>query len=67
MNIDFVPVRNTQTGEVGRIARRLFENPAINKNGILVEVKPDAKPYVKELYKAKGEKKSEGSENEVKD
>lgn len=66
MNIDFVPVRNTQTGEVGRLARHLFDNPAIN-NGILVEVKPDAKPYVKELYKAKGEKKSEGSEKEVKD
>lgn len=53
MNIDFVPVRNRLTGEVGRIARHLFNNPVINKDGILEEVEPDAKSYVKELYKAK--------------
>ncbi len=71
MKIDFVPVRNTETGEVGRISRRLFENPAINRDGILVEVEADAKPYVKELYTAKPRTKdadkSKASEKEVSD
>lgn len=71
MNIDFVPVRNTETGEVGRIARHLFNNPVINPNGLLVEVEPDAKPFVKELYTAKprtkDETKSKASTKEVDD
>lgn len=71
MNIDFVPVRNTDTGKVGRIARRLFENPAINPDGLLVEVEPDAKPFVQELYTAKPRTKdadkSKASKKEVVD
>lgn len=63
MNIDFVNVRNTKTGGVGRIARHLFENPAINPKGLLVEVEEGAKPFVPELYKDKS--KSKVSEKEV--
>lgn len=47
-----VEVLNQETGERGRIRRRLFENPAIN-NGILVEVDPSQKPYVAELFKSR--------------
>jgi hypothetical protein len=47
-----IAVRNIETGEVGLIRRKLFDNPRIN-NGILVEVERDAKPYVSELWKSK--------------
>jgi hypothetical protein len=50
---DMVRVRNGETGAIGYIARPLFENPRINRNGILVEVDEFAKPYVPELYKSK--------------
>lgn len=42
---DLIRVRNIHTGQIGRIARHLFENPRIN-NGILVEVDDSAKPYL---------------------
>lgn len=47
-----VEVLNQETGERGRIRRRLFDNPAIN-NGILVEVDPSQKPYAAELFKSR--------------
>ena len=47
---DLVRVRNLETGAIGRIARRLFDNPKINP-GILVEVDDKAKPYIN--YKPK--------------
>ena len=47
-----VEVLNQETGERGRIRRRLFDNPAIN-NGILVEVDPSQKPYVTEMFKSR--------------
>jgi hypothetical protein len=49
---EMITVRNLETGEVGRIRRRLFENPKIN-DGILVEADEDDKPYAPELYKSK--------------
>lgn len=33
---DNVVVRNTATGEVGEIRRRLFDSPVFNPNGLLV-------------------------------
>ena len=47
-----VEVLNQETGERGRIRRRLFDNPAIN-NGVLVEVDPSQKPYVTEMFKSR--------------
>ena len=47
-----VEVLNQETGERGRIRRRLFDNPAIN-NGVLVEVDPSQKPYAAELFKSR--------------
>lgn len=52
MDNDIVKVMNTLTGETGMIRRRLFDNPRIN-SGILVEVKPNTKPFVPELYTSK--------------
>lgn len=52
MNGEMVNVLNLETGERGRIRRRLFESPVFN-NGILVEVDESQKPYVPELYKSK--------------
>lgn len=49
---DIVKVLNTQTGETGTIRRKWFDNPRINA-GVLVEVKPDTKPYIPELYTPK--------------
>lgn len=49
---DKITVRNIETGEVGLIRRKWFDNPRIN-NGILVEVDPHSKPYVLELWKSK--------------
>ena len=49
---DMVEVLNQDTGERGRIRRRLFDNPAIN-NGVLVEVDPSQKPYVADLFKSR--------------
>ena len=49
---DMVEVLNQETGERGRIRRRLFDNPAIN-NGVLVEVDPSQKPYAAELFKSR--------------
>lgn len=54
MSIEMVPVRNTDTGQVGVIRRDWLDHPVINKDGILVEVDADAKSYVPELYKSKG-------------
>lgn len=56
MSIELVAVRNLETGEVGTIRRDWFENEKINA-GVLVEVDPDAKSYVPELYKSKVEAK----------
>lgn len=52
MSIETVDVLNLETGERGLIRRDWFENEKIN-NGILVEVDPDQKPYVADLFKAK--------------
>lgn len=49
---DIVEVMNLDTGERGKIRRKHFENPRIN-DGILVEVDPEQKPYVSELYKSR--------------
>ena len=35
---DIVVVRNTITGEVGDIRRRLFESSVFNPNGLLIEI-----------------------------
>lgn len=59
MSIEMVPVRNTDTGQVGVIRRDWLDHPVINKDGILVEVDADAKSYVPELYKSKVEAKPE--------
>lgn len=50
---DTVRVRNTKTGAVGVIKRYIFETPAFNPDGLLVEVDDTAKPYVADLYKSK--------------
>lgn len=52
MSNETVTVLNQETGDVGTIRRKWFDNPAIN-NGILVEVDPSQKPYVPELFKSK--------------
>jgi hypothetical protein len=52
MSIETVDVLNLETGERGLIRRDWFENAAIN-NGILVEVDPEQKPYVADLFKSK--------------
>lgn len=54
MNVDErIKVRNTDTGAVGFVARRIFDNSKFNPDGLLVEVDEDAKPYVSELYTSK--------------
>lgn len=58
MSIELVPVRNTETGQVGVIRRDWLDHPVINKDGILVEVEAGAKSYVPELYKSKVEAES---------
>lgn len=45
-----IRVRNTKTGRVGFVRRRIFESPVLNPD-TLVEVEHDAKPYVPELYR----------------
>ena len=52
--MEFVEVRNKHNGQRGTIRRDWFENPAINA-GILEEVEPDQKPYVRELYRSRME------------
>ena len=52
MSSEMVDVLNIETGERGRIRRRLFSSKRFN-NGILVEVDANQKPYVPELYKSK--------------
>lgn len=47
-----IKVLNTDTGAVGWIKRRLFENPRFNR-GILEEVPADQKPYTPVLFKSK--------------
>ena len=47
---DYVNVLNVNTGKVGRIRRKLFDNPTFN-SGVLVEVQPGTKPYNSALYK----------------
>lgn len=37
MKNDTVVVRNTVTGEIGEVRRRLFESSVFNPNGLLVE------------------------------
>lgn len=54
MSNEMVNVLNLETGERGRIRRRLFDSPVFN-NGVLVEVDGDQKSYVPELYKSKVE------------
>lgn len=56
---DTVRVRNTKTGAVGVIKRYIFESPAFNPDGLLVEVDDTAKPYVSDLYKSKFEEPAE--------
>lgn len=55
MKNEMVEVLNTETGERGRIRRRLFESPVFNRNGILVEVEANQKPYLPEMYKSRVE------------
>lgn len=50
--VDYVNVRNLETGAVGKIKRALFNHSYFNP-GILVEVDDDAKSYAPELYKSK--------------
>lgn len=50
MATKFVTVINVKTGKVNTIPRRIYEHPVFNQ-GQLVEVVPDTKPYVAELYK----------------
>jgi hypothetical protein len=38
MDTSDVIVKNTLTGEVGAIRRRLFESPVFNPNGLLIEI-----------------------------
>lgn len=47
-----ITVRNLETGQVGRIRRDWFENPAINA-GILVEAEPGAKSALPEMWRSK--------------
>lgn len=49
---DLIRVRNIHTGQIGRVARSVFENPRINP-GILVEADDFAKPYLPGLYRSK--------------
>lgn len=49
-----IKVLNTDTGAVGWIKRRLFENPRFNR-GILEEVPADQKPYTAALFKSRFE------------
>lgn len=49
---DLIRVRNIHTGQIGRVARSVFENPRINP-GILVKADDFAKPYVPGFYKSK--------------
>ncbi len=48
-----VRVLNQETGQVGTIKRRLFEKPRFNPNGLLVEVGPEQKPYLPEMFKSR--------------
>ena len=49
---DLVRVRNKHTGQIGRVARAIFENPRLNP-GLLVEVDEKAKPFRKGHYKSR--------------
>ena len=49
---DTVEVLNQETGERGRISRRLFEHPYFNQ-GVLVEVDASQKPYVPGMFKSR--------------
>ena len=51
---ELVHVLNLETGETGDIPRKWFEHEIINP-GVLVEVDPEQKPYVQELWKSKVE------------
>lgn len=55
MKNEMVEVFNIKTGQRGQIRRRLFESPVFNRNGILVEVEADQKPYLPEMYKSRVE------------
>lgn len=77
MTIDLVTVRNTQTGKVGTVKRRVFENHRLMSPEVFIEVDPGSKPYVAELYKSRSvseyvasrpvETVEEETENEVVD
>lgn len=62
MKNELVNVLNLETGERGLIRRRLFESPVFNPD-ILVEVDPEQKPYVSELYKSKVESDLEDTDD----
>jgi len=47
---DKITVLNTLTGQVGKIRAKLFNSPVFNR-GNLVEVDPERKPYVADLWK----------------
>lgn len=47
-----VEVLNQETGERGRISRRLFNHPYFNR-GVLVEVDRSQKPYVPGMFKSR--------------
>ena len=49
---NLVRVRNIHTGQIGRVARSIFENERLNP-GILVEVDDSAKPYHRDFYTSK--------------
>lgn len=55
MTTEMVRVLNTHNGETGVLPRRFFENARYNK--YLVEVDPNQKAYVAELFKPQTPKK----------
>ena len=60
-----ITVRNLETGEVGLIRRKWYDNPRIN-GGVLVEVAPGSKPYAPDLWKSKIGDDSAGDEPDEK-
>lgn len=63
MSNEKVSVLNLETGEHGWIRRKWFESSALNK-GILVEVDPDQKSYVPELWKSKVDEDSDTTDTD---
>jgi len=54
---EMIKVLNTETGAVGFIKRRLFENPAIFNQDTFVRVDEEQKPYAPATFKPRSAKK----------